>query len=332
MKFLIIGGTRFVGRHLAAELLARGQQVTVLNRGVTPDDLPPEIERLRADRTDSAALASAVAGRCWDGVVDFAAYRGPESEEAARIFGGRTGHFIHISTGQVYLVRDPMPEGTCREEDADGALRDAPPLGSDHAGWVYGVEKRECETALLAARLGRGFPMTILRLPMVQGARDHFQRVHQYVARLQDGGPILVPEAPDRPLRHIYGPDVARIIADLLIKERGVGEVYNLSQDDALPFDRFLALVGEAMGVEPRVVRVPREVLEREGLLPECSPFSGRWMSLIDNGKARRELGVTFTAPEEYVPEMVREIGTLNPATVDGYQQRSREIELAEAH
>ena len=50
MNVLVIGGTRFVGLHLVYQLLREGHQVTALNRGLTPGDLPPEVERLRALR------------------------------------------------------------------------------------------------------------------------------------------------------------------------------------------------------------------------------------------------------------------------------------------
>src|SRR5687767_14858564 len=75
-SILILGGTRFVGRLLVLDLLGRAHRVTVLNRGITPDDLPPEVERLRADRGEPEAVAAAVRGRTFDAVADLSAYRG----------------------------------------------------------------------------------------------------------------------------------------------------------------------------------------------------------------------------------------------------------------
>ena len=67
MKLLVIGGSQFVGRHLVEQALARGDQVTVFNRGQTAAALPPGAEQRRGDRKgDLAALAE---GR-WDAVVD----------------------------------------------------------------------------------------------------------------------------------------------------------------------------------------------------------------------------------------------------------------------
>ena len=39
MKVLILGGTRFVGRHVAEQLVDRGCQVTILHRGVTGEPI-----------------------------------------------------------------------------------------------------------------------------------------------------------------------------------------------------------------------------------------------------------------------------------------------------
>ena len=57
MHVLIIGGTRFVGRHIGEELLEQGHTITLLNRGVTPDSFPAGVERLRAgpDRARTGA-------------------------------------------------------------------------------------------------------------------------------------------------------------------------------------------------------------------------------------------------------------------------------------
>src|SRR5687768_9137862 len=105
---LIIGGTRNLGHYAALSFHAAGDRVAVLNRGITPDDLPPAIERLHADRTQPDQLRDAVAGREFDLVIDTAIYTGIDAAQAIEIFANRTGHFIAISTGQVYLVRSGL--------------------------------------------------------------------------------------------------------------------------------------------------------------------------------------------------------------------------------
>jgi len=67
MKLLIIGGTRFLGRHLVTSAVARGHQVTLFNRGTHPAEDLPSVEAIQGDRhTDLARLH----GRRWDAVID----------------------------------------------------------------------------------------------------------------------------------------------------------------------------------------------------------------------------------------------------------------------
>ena len=44
MRALVLGGSAFIGRQLVDTLLHRGHSVTVLNRGLTPNDLPDDVE------------------------------------------------------------------------------------------------------------------------------------------------------------------------------------------------------------------------------------------------------------------------------------------------
>src|SRR5215510_804281 len=141
MNILIIGGTRNVGHFLAHELVAGGHHVTVLNRGKTPDALPESVERLHADRTKPAQLEKALSGRKFDVVVDNAVYKGPEAEAIVGLLSGRVGHYIFLSTGQVYLVREGL-ERPFSEADYEGRLMPAPkPNTFSYEEWLYGIEK-----------------------------------------------------------------------------------------------------------------------------------------------------------------------------------------------
>lgn len=330
MDVLIIGGTRFVGRRLALDLLERGHRVTTFNRGLTPDELPAEVERLRGDRRLAGALARAVGKRSFDAAVDMIAMRGSESQDAIATLDGKVGHFVHVSTGQVYLVREDARR-PAREEDYDGPLRPAPPADAwDHREWRYGVEKRECEDRLAAAWTERGFPATRIRIPIVNGPEDYHGRIEGYVRRLIDGGPILVPEEPSPPLRHVWAPDVARAIARIVETGAGRGRAYNMAQDDLWSFAMFLGWLGDLVGKGPRIARFPRARLVAAGVFPGCSPFSNPWMSVLDNARAKSELGFAFTGYDGYLPGLVdlyREPGRA-PAE-EYFAGRPRELALA---
>ena len=71
---LVPGGSVFVGKHLVDQLVEAGHEVAVLNRGVTPTELPKGVTRLVADRTDLGQLRAAMAGRDWDAVFDVSGF------------------------------------------------------------------------------------------------------------------------------------------------------------------------------------------------------------------------------------------------------------------
>jgi nucleoside-diphosphate-sugar epimerase len=329
MNILVIGGTRNVGHHLVVKLAERGHRVTTFNRGRTLDELPPAVERLRGDRTDAEALRRSIGKRSFDAVVDTIAMRGEDSRAAVDILDGRVGHYIHFSTGQVYLVRDrvSLPAG---EESYRGPLRPAPPEDSwESREWLYGVEKRECEDVLREAWRSRRFPATRLRLPMIHGERDHYGRIHGYVLRLLDSDPLIVPEEEGPDMRHVHAKDVVRAVIRLVEGGIGRGEAYNLTQDDAWTHERFVRRMGEALGIEPQVVPLPRAELIAAGVFPGCAPFTNPWMSILDNTRARAELGLSFDGFDVYVPELALDCAASPRPQPDSYtHSRDRERAL----
>ena len=67
MRILIIGGTRFLGRHLVEAALARGHEVTLFNRGKSNPGLFPQVETILGDREKDL---DKLKGRIWDTVID----------------------------------------------------------------------------------------------------------------------------------------------------------------------------------------------------------------------------------------------------------------------
>ena len=328
-RTLILGGTRNLGHAAALSFLEAGNTVTIVNRGLTPDDLPREIERIRGNRADDASMRAAVGNRSFDLVLDNTTYTEREARQAVGLFAGRAGRYVFISSGQVYLVRDNLSR-PFRETDYDGSIMAEPkPQSADHAAWTYGIDKRLAEQVFMDAALVLDFPITTLRLPMVASERDHYGRIQGYVARLLDGQSLLIPDEAGLPLRHVYVNDVARIVTALAGSQAGVGESFNVSYNESLGLTEFLEMLAGAAGTEVRLVRVKRKKLESRGLLPDCSPFSGRWMSELDSMRAASVFGGEFSAPSSYLASIVddyRERWIRSSIVPDSYRQRQAEV------
>jgi nucleoside-diphosphate-sugar epimerase len=331
LNVLIVGGNRFLGQLLTFRLLAGGHTVTLFNRGNLPDPFGARVERLRGDRT-TVDFRRLVGGRPFDAVVDFAAFEGQDVAEAVGVLGERVGHYVLISTGQVYLVREGSPK-PAREQDYAGALLPEPPRESpDHEEWRYGVGKRACEDVLASAFAERGFPGTRLRIPMVNGERDYHRRIEGYLWRLLDGGPVIVPDGGVVRVRHVYGGAVVAAITRLLGDPRTFGQAYNLCQDETPTLLEMVELLQELVGSHAPLVPVASSEIEAAGLTTvKVSPFSTRWMSFLDPTRARRELSFVHPAVSTYAAAIVASQLAHWPADPPaGYLRRADERRLAE--
>jgi nucleoside-diphosphate-sugar epimerase len=329
LKILLIGGNRFLGHELALRLVAAGHAVTVFNRGRQPDALGGRVERLTGDRT-TADFGRLVGGREFDAAVDFAAFDGADGRDAAATLLGRVGHYVAISTGQVYLVRDGCPR-PARESDYDGRLTAPPQDADDRAQWDYGVKKRELEDELALAWQRRRFPATRLRIPMVNGERDHYRRIERYLWRLLDGGPILLPGGGARVTRHVYSGAVVKAIQGLLGRRSSFGRAYNLAQDETPTLRELVAELGARLGARPRFAEPSTDAVRAAGLDPlAVSPFSGSWMSYIDPGLAKAELEFRHEPLGSYLDKIVASFLAHPPAEPPpGYEARATELRLA---
>ena len=100
-------------------------------------------------------------------------------------------------------------------------------------------------------------------------------------------------------------------------------------RDEAWTLERFLDALGEMVGVRPELVRRPRAELQHAGIFPGCSPHSNPWMSVLDNERAKEELGLSFANFEEYLPRLAAHFADPDLSPPQAYSDlRERELEL----
>ena len=99
MRYLVLGGTQFVGRHIVSALLDAGHSVTLFTRGRTNPDLFPDAEHLRGDRDGDL---SALEGRSWDRAIDVNAYVPRVVRRSAELLQDAVQHLTFVSTVSVY--------------------------------------------------------------------------------------------------------------------------------------------------------------------------------------------------------------------------------------
>lgn len=264
---LILGGARNVGYLLTKRLIADGHDVAHFHA------TPRHCDGVRDFVGDRSQLPAA------DVAVDFTAYRGDDVRPVLR---AKFGHYLFISSGQVYLVRRGLTP-PFREEDYDGPVMDCPE--ADRGEWEYGIGKRECEDLLPATA-------TRLRLPMVNGERDHYHRIESYLKTILAGRPVILPNGGPEICRHVYSGSVVDAIARLVVDPKP--GAFNLAQEETPTLAELAAMLFEIAGVRPKIVAGPA-----------TSPFSTRWMSVLDPSRAKRELGFRHLPLREYLGRIV---------------------------
>ncbi len=220
MKLLVLGGTRFLGLHVAGQALQRGHAVTLVHRGRSGPGLFPEATHVVADRNHGL---DALSNGSWDAVIDTSAYVPRHVRDVAARLSGRVGCYQLVSTISVY--RD-IPSGGVDERGETVVLDD--PATEVVDGATYGGLKRLCEEAAEAAF---GATTCTVRPGLIVGPHDPTGRWTWWLERMARGGTALAPGDPGSPVQFIDARDLAAWM--LALAERQAGGLYNATGPDA---------------------------------------------------------------------------------------------------
>ncbi|HSD45101.1 MAG TPA: NAD-dependent epimerase/dehydratase family protein [Pyrinomonadaceae bacterium] len=223
MKLLIIGGTRFVGRHLVEAALARCHEVTLFNRG-TYAPVTRDVETIAGDRYSDLAKLH---GRRWDVVLDTCGNVPRAVTSAAEVLRDAVDRYVFISSISAYAdlsvrgVEETAPLKQLTSEQVDEANR-IDTSGQPSYGALYGGLKALCEQALEQVMPNR---VLTVRPGLIVGPHDYTDRFNYWVMRVARGGEVFAPGRPERPVQFIDARDLAQWMVTMA-ERREVG-VYN---------------------------------------------------------------------------------------------------------
>ena len=280
MRILMIGGTRFIGRHVVLAALAAGHEVSLFHRGRTGPELFPELDHRLGDRdSDLSALADGE----WDATVDMCAYVPRQVQSLADTLGTRGGHHLLVSSVSAYAA----PDGPGFTEDAPLAELDDPTV-EEVTNETYGGLKVLCERAAV----DRHGPGTLLVRPTyVVGPDDYTWRFPWWVTRLAQGGEVLAPGPSDAPAQVIDVRDMAAWMVSLL-EQDAAGAFHAVSPQPVFTWQQELEAIADAVAPDGTTLTWVDESFVRDAGLPEGTfPLWGgddpdRWMSAADPAKA----------------------------------------------
>jgi 2'-hydroxyisoflavone reductase len=267
MRILIIGGTVFVGRHIAEAAIAAGHDVTLFHRGRTGADLFPSATHLTGDRNhDLSALG---AGQ-WDATIDVCAYFPRQVRSLADALGGRGGQYVFISSTSAY--RTPVSPGFT--EDAPLAeLGD--PASEEFTDETYGGLKVAGEHAAIEmfGDAGDASGVTVVRPTYVIGPHDESYRFTWWVERIARGGTVLAPGGAADPIQVIDARDLGSWVVSLV--ERSVTGIFHaVSPPPPFGFGDLLeAIAAEVAPWGTRLTWVDADFLVEFGETTETIPL-----------------------------------------------------------
>lgn len=189
-NILVIGGTRFFGKHLVKRLLTDGHKMSVATRGINPDDFGNTVRRIHVDRRNLPAMQAAFADDAYfDVIYDQMCYSPLDAAIAQDVFEGKVGRYIMTSTIETYQPLAGKLDRPFVEDDIDLKSELIDLNFPWHDRWLaeasYSAGKRQAEALL--TQDGR-LPVVTLRLAHVLSAKDDFTgRLAAYIAMVKHG-------------------------------------------------------------------------------------------------------------------------------------------------
>lgn len=259
MNLLIIGGTSFVGRVLAQEAVRRGHEVTTFNRGRTGPDVPG-VTAIRGDRSTDEGVRP-LAGLSFDAALDPGGLVPAHVLRTARALTGTVPFYAYVSTTGVYRDWTNLPW----REDApvhDGAATDDGDPADMH---LLAPRKAGCERAV--GEVYGNAASLVLRPGLIAGPYDNVGMLPWWLTRVANGGRVLAPGDPGRPLQVTDARDIAVFLLDQVEAARP-GLFNTVPDEPAETIGDCLAACAAATGSGAELVWVNEKFLLNQGAQP----------------------------------------------------------------
>jgi nucleoside-diphosphate-sugar epimerase len=283
MKVLFIGGTGTISSSITRQLAEnKDYKLTILNRGSKNKDIPPSVRQITGDINNEAEVTKLLASETFDVVGEFVAYTPEQIKRDIRIFGGRCGQYIFISSASAY--QKPL---------SHYVITESTPLSNPY--WQYSRDKIACEQVLMDAYRNQGFPITIIRpshtyadgsIPLaIHGEKGPWSELK----RMLDGKPVIVPGDGSSLWTVTHSADFAKAYIGLLGNPHALGEAVHITSDESLTWNQIYHSVGQALGVKPKIVHIATDTLV--ALRPSLEgPLLGDKSNTVafDNSKIKR--------------------------------------------
>ncbi len=284
MKILFIGGTGTISTAISKELINKGEDLYVLNRGNRNDVLGSEgVTYITGDINNEKEIEELIKDHIFDVVVDFIAFVPEQVERDYRLFKDKTRQYIFISSASAYqtpLSHYLIDEGT--------------PLSNPR--WEYSRNKIACEEALMRRYREDGFPITIVRPSHTYSERGIPLGVHgdkgswAVVKRMMEGKPVIIHGDGTSLWTMTHNSDFAKGFIGLLGNLHAIGEAVQITSDESLTWNQVYQSIADALGTKLNAYYVPSDFLDAVGPYDFNGSLLGDKANTVvfDNSKLKR--------------------------------------------
>lgn len=284
---LVMGGTRFFGKHLVEMLLDKGINVTIATRGKTPVPFDERVNRLVMDRYDRASLQGIADAGHWDTVYDQICYASEDALDACEVFRGKADRYIFTSSLSVY----PYDEEAQPEEKVNPYVH--PIRIGSRFDFPYDEGKRQAEAVFFQKA---EFPVVAVRFPIVMGEDDYTKRLMFHIEHIKQERTIGLPN-PEAVMSFILAEEAARFL--VWAWESGIEGPINACSSGTITLRKLVALIEEATGKQA--------IVQTQADKVDMSPYGVERSWYMDNRKAQKA-GFVFSRLEEWLPRLIREL------------------------
>ena len=315
MRYLITGGAGFIGSHLAEKLIARGDQVVVLDNLSTgsASNLSGIIGKIKFEQEnilDKAAVDKLVSES--DYVVHLAAALGvlnivnkpleslrtnlQGSEVVLEACDKHRKPVLIASTSEIYGKNDKVP----LNEDDDRII--GHPLKSR---WSYSEAKAVDESLAYFYYLESKLPIRIVRFFNTVGPRQvgHYGMVvPRFVDAALKNEPLSVYGSGDQIRCFCHVEDAVRALLLVMDSDKAVGEVFNVGNNQHISIMELAKKVIEITGSTSSIEKIAYEKAYPEG-------FEDMQLRVPDISKINRVLG---WKPEIKLDQIIKDIAVFH--------------------
>jgi UDP-glucose 4-epimerase len=311
MKYLITGGSGFIGSHLAERLLVQGHSVTIIDNLSTGSDnnllkVKKNIEFHHGNVLDKPLMEKLIAAS--DYVVHLAAALGvlnivnkPLESLKTNIQGTEVvleaceksnKPVLIASTSEIYGKNDKVP---LNEED-DRIV--GHPLKSR---WSYSEAKAVDESLAYFYYLEKKLPVRIVRFFNTVGPRQvgHYGMVvPRFVSAALKNDPISVYGSGEQIRCFCHVDDAVNALLIVMASEKAIGQVFNVGNNQQISIEGLAQKIIEITGSKSKIIKVPYAQAYPEG-------FEDMQRRVPDISKIKNVLG---WSPQKGLDQVIKDI------------------------